>query len=339
MMISSLARLRLAPVLFALLYLMSADASAASLNFTLTTSRPVTVTGLPRLAIDVGGITRYAEYTAGSGTAALTFSYPVQAGDFDANGISLVSPLDLNGGSLTDASGNAATNLAFTAPDTSGIRIQTYTASFVTSPVTAATAAAAAFTIAKAPPGGTFSYNITSSGGPGSVTGSGTITSASQQVTGVDVSSLPPGTLTLAVTVATAAGGTGAARQATVSFDALPPAGYAVSFQAAAVNGANAASTAIQITGGEIGSTYAYSITSSGGGSAVTGSGTVTADPQLVTGLDLSGLADGTLTVSVTLADGFGNAGSAVTATVPKDTLAPTIVSVTPPAAGTYDDL
>ena len=50
-------------------------------------------------------------------------------------------------------------------------------------------------------------------------------------------------------------------------------------------------------------------------------------------------LGDGTLTLSITLTDTLGNAGSAATATVIKDTLAPTIVSVTPPAAGTYDDL
>ena len=317
----------------------SASALAATLNFTLTTNKPVTVTGTPRLAIDVGGVTRYAGYVSGSGTSQLTFGYAVQPRDFDANGIALVSPLDLNGGTLTDSQGNAATNLGFTAPDTSGIRIQTYTASFVTSPINSANANAISFTIAKAPQGATYDYTLTSSGGGGSITGSGTITSASQTVSGVDVSSLPPGTLTLSVTATTASGGTGAARQATAALDALPPAGYAVTFQAASVNAANAASTDIQIAGGEIGASYSFSISSSGGGTPVTGSGTVSADPQAVTGLDLSGLADGTLTASVTLTDGSGNAGTAATSTVTKDTVAPTIVSVTPPAAGTYDDL
>lgn len=303
--------LRRAVAALGALALINASAFAATLDFTLTTSKPVTISGTPRLAIDVGGVTRYADYTAGSGTSQLTFSYQVQPRDFDANGIALVPPLDLNGGTLTDSLGNAATSLAFTAPDTSGVRIQTYTTSFVTSPVTSANASAVSFTIAKAPQGGSFGYTITSSGGAGSVT------------------------------VATAAGGTGAARQATVSFDGLPPSGYAASFQDSTVNAANAASTGIQITGGETGSGYAYTITitSSGGGTPVTGSGTIGADPEQVTGLDLTGLADGTLTVSVTLTDGFGNAGSAVTSTVTKDTVAPAILSVTAPAAGTYDDL
>ena len=325
--------------LLASVSLLTAPADAATLTFTVTTSKPVTVTGTPRLAIDVGGVTRYATYASGSGTSSLTFSYAVQARDFDANGIALVSPLDLNGGSLVDGSGNPATSLGFTLPDTSGVRIQTYTTAFTTSPITSANQSAVGFTIAKAPQGATYDFTITSSGGAGAVTGSGTIASNAQAVTGVDVSGLPAGTLTVAVTVTTVDGGTGALRQATAAFDGLPPTGYAAAFLTGTVTVANSTAAGFQITGGELGSSYSFTISSSGGGTPVTGSGTITADPQQVTGLDLSGLGDGTLTVSVTLADGFGNAGSAVTATATKDTLAPTILSVTPPANGTYDDL
>ena len=330
---------RRAVVLMTSLCLLNATADAATLNFTLTTSEPVTVTGTPRLAIDVGGVTRYATYTAGSGTSSLTFSYAVQARDFDANGIALVSPLDLNGGSLIDSGGTPATNLGFTLPDTSGIRIQTYTTVFTTSPITSANANAVAFTISKAPAGATFNYTITSSGGAGSVTGSGTISGNPQTVTGVDVTSLPPGTLTLSVTITTAQGGTGATRQNTAVLDAVAPTGYSAAFLASVVSLANQSATGFQLSGGEIGASYSFSISSSGGGTPVTGSGTVSADPQQITGLNLSGLGDGTLTVSITLTDPLGNAGSAVTSTVPKDTVAPTIVSVTPPSAGTYDDL
>ena len=318
---------------------LSSSAVAATLNFTLTTSEPVTVTGTPRISVDVGGVTRYATYTAGSGTSALTFSYTVQARDFDANGIALVSPLDLNGGSLVDGYGNPATSLGFTLPDTSGIKIQTYTVSFSATPITSASANAVGFVIAKAPQGASFNYTITSSGGAGSVTGSGTINGNPHTVSGIDVTSLPGGTLTLSVTVTTAVGGTGAARLGTALLDSTPPTGYSVSFLSSAVSSSNSTSTGFQLSGGEIGASYSYSISSAAGGSPVTGTGTVTADPQQITGLDLSGLGDGTLTISITLSDTLGNAGSAVTATVAKDTLAPTIVSVTPPTAGTYDDL
>lgn len=207
--------------------------AAATLNFTVATSEPVIVTGTPRLAIDVGGVTRYATYASGSGSAALTFSYAVQSGDFDANGITLVSPLQLDGGAIIDSVGNPAANLAFTVPDTANLKVQTYTTAFTTSPITNANATAVAFSIAKAPTGATFNYAMTSSGGSGSVTGSGTISGAAQSVSGVDVSALPAGTLTLSVTVSTAAGGTGAARTATAStsftglLDSLPAAAAA----------------------------------------------------------------------------------------------------------------
>ena len=196
----------------ALLLQCAAPSFAATLNFTVNTSRPVTVTGTPRLAIDVGGVTRYATYASGTGTTALSFAYAVQPGDFDANGITLASPVDLNGGNITDIAGNPASNLAFTLPDASALKVQTYTAAFTTNPITSANATAVSFAIAKAPTGATFNYTITSSGGAGSVTGSGTISGVTHTVSGVDVSALPTGTLTLSVTVSTAAGGTGAAR-------------------------------------------------------------------------------------------------------------------------------
>jgi hypothetical protein len=199
-----------------LLCLMLASPVAAdSLSFTVNTSEPVVVTGSPRIVIDIGGVARYATFASGSGTTALTFAYAVQSGDFDANGIALASPLDLNGGALTDLAGNPPSALSFTLPDTSAIKVQTYTASFTTSPITNTNANAVSFAIAKAPTGASFSYAINSSGGAGTVSGSGTVSGATHTVSNVDVSALPSGTLTLAVTVSTAAGGTGAAKAAT----------------------------------------------------------------------------------------------------------------------------
>ena len=206
------------PLLGMLLCLMLASPVAApSLSFTVNTSEPVVVTGTPRLAIYVGGVTHYATYASGTGSSALTFSYAVQAGDFDANGITIATPLDLNGGTLTDLAGNPSTALNFTVPNTSALKVQTYTTSFTTSPITNANASAVSFSITKAPTGASFSYTITSSGGSGSVTGSGTIGGLSHTVSGVDVSSLASGTLTLSVTVSTAAGGAGAAKTATAT--------------------------------------------------------------------------------------------------------------------------
>jgi hypothetical protein len=200
----------------ALLCLLSAKALAANMAFTVTASEPVTVTGTPRIAINVGGVTRYANYVSNTGSA-LTFSYQVQAGDFDPNGISFDTPqLDLNGATITDLAGNPLSNLSFTAPNTSNLKVQTYAAAFTTTPITNLNATAISFAISKAPVGASFNWTISSSGGLGTVTGTGTITASPHTVSGIDVSNLPAGTLTLSVTASNASG-SGAPRTATAT--------------------------------------------------------------------------------------------------------------------------
>jgi Alpha-L-arabinofuranosidase B, catalytic len=206
---------------------------ATSIPLTVNLDQTVIVTGSPRLQLDVGGVTRYAPYASGSGTNTLSFAYPVTAPDFDRDGITLVSPLDVNGGTIRDVNGNDA-DLTFVPPNTSGVRLQSYTVLWTTSPVTAANETATAFDILNAPLGATYNYTITSSGGGGNVTGSGSIAANPQSVTGVDVSSLSSGTLTLSVTV-TNATGTGNAKTNTVSgvftgiLDSLPASAAAYS--------------------------------------------------------------------------------------------------------------
>ncbi len=97
--------------------------AAVTIPLTINMSEAVTVTGTPRVAVDVGGVTRYATYTSGSGTSALTFTLTPQAGDVDLDGIAVSSPVDLNGGTITDLSGNALAVLTFTPPNTSGIKV------------------------------------------------------------------------------------------------------------------------------------------------------------------------------------------------------------------------
>jgi len=102
-------------------------AAPATIDFTVTMSEAANVTGCPancpRIAVTVDGQTRYAEYSAGTGSSSLTFSYAPTIGDLDLDGVTLTSPIDLNGGTITDLNGNAITDLAYTAPDTSGIKI------------------------------------------------------------------------------------------------------------------------------------------------------------------------------------------------------------------------
>ncbi|WP_211236856.1 Ig-like domain-containing protein [Chitinimonas koreensis] len=80
------------------------------LTFTVDASEAVTVDtsgGTPRLVLDIGGVTRYATYVSGSGGSSLVFQYIVQPGDSDTDGIAVGSTLDLNGGTVADAAGNA----------------------------------------------------------------------------------------------------------------------------------------------------------------------------------------------------------------------------------------
>jgi hypothetical protein len=201
-----------------LLCLLPALAGAAPLGFTVATSKAVVVDtsgGVPRVWLDFGGgESRAATYRSGSGTQVLEFAYDIVAGDFAPSGIVAAGEIDLAGGAIRDSAGNPLT-LTFTPPDLSGVKVQTYRAAWTTDPVTAANAASAAFQITKPPPGASFAWEITSDGG-GTLSGSGTIAASPHPVTGLDLSALADGTLTLSVTLTTPAG-TGAARTATVA--------------------------------------------------------------------------------------------------------------------------
>ncbi len=98
-----------------------------TLSFTINTDEAVTVDtsgGTPRLALDVGGTTVYASYVSGSGSSALVFSYTVQAGDTDTDGIT-VGTLQANGGTLTDTAGNSMTLTLNSVGSTSNVLIDT----------------------------------------------------------------------------------------------------------------------------------------------------------------------------------------------------------------------
>lgn len=93
------------------------------LNFVVNYLSAVTVTGTPRLAIDLGGVTRYATYVSGSGTDKLMFRYTVVAADSDMDGITITSPIDLNSGTIVKSSNNVAAGLDFTVPSLTGVLV------------------------------------------------------------------------------------------------------------------------------------------------------------------------------------------------------------------------
>ncbi|WP_136439672.1 Ig-like domain-containing protein [Pacificoceanicola onchidii] len=152
----------------------------------------------------------------------------------------------------------------------------------------------------------------------------------------VDLTPLADGTLNLTADVSDVAGNPATQATAILGKDTVAPSGASVSFTPSSVNGANETSVAFDFASGEVGASFVYQITSSGGGTAVTGSGTLATATDQISGLDLSGLADGTLTLTATLSDPAGNAGTAITDTITKDTVAPSL-AIDNPLAG--DDL
>ncbi|GGF68919.1 Calx-beta domain-containing protein [Mameliella alba] len=331
---------------------------------------------------------------------------------------------------VTDSSGNSSSATTAFLKDTTAPA--GYSGSFDQDPVNIANQAAIGFTFADAEVGPgvtgtdvTFDYTITSDGGGTPVTGSGTITSATQQVTGLDLSGLADGTLTLSVTLTDFKGNTGGAATATAtkdtnapvlaidtpiegddvinaaeaatvvisgtssdlpdgadvaiavtdaasgsvtgtasvtggtwsltldltslsdgalsvtadatdpagnpapqatasaSKDTVAPSGYTATLDDDPVNVANETATGFTFAGAEVGATYAFTITSDGGGAPVTGTGTIATATDQVTGLDLSGLSDGTLTLTVALTDPAGNTGLDATDEALKDATAP----------------
>lgn len=98
-------------------------------NLDITLSHPyqLNIEGSPRLAIDIGGNTVYADFLTGNNTKSIIFRYTVQAGDNDLDGIELPSSIDLNGGSISFAIQGVVTNVETSLPtrNTSGYLVDT----------------------------------------------------------------------------------------------------------------------------------------------------------------------------------------------------------------------
>ncbi len=86
-------------------------ATDENIDVDVTFSRPVNVTGTPRLALGIGTNTRQAQLRAAFG-ATLSFRYQVTADDVDVDGVSIAAgALTLNGGTITAATGGRAARL------------------------------------------------------------------------------------------------------------------------------------------------------------------------------------------------------------------------------------
>ena len=115
-----------------------------------------------------------------------------------------------------------------------------------------------------------------------------------------------------------------------IVIDTTAPAISSVSFDQDPITDANQAAVSFTLSGAETGATAEYSINSNSGGVAVTDSFVVASAGQQIIAVDVSGLNDGTLTLSLTLTDAAGNVSTpAVTDTVTKDANPPAVTTVT----------
>ena len=116
------------------------------------------------------------------------------------------------------------------------------------------------------------------------------------------------------------------ATQFSITADITAPSGYAVALDQDPIFSGNETALSFSFTGFEVGATLDYTISSDGGGASISDSVLVSAAAGSISGLDGSGLGDGTVTLTAALTDVLGNVGADETDTATKDTVDPTIV-------------
>lgn len=82
---------------------------------------PLTGTGT-RIAVNFGGTTKYCSFSSWSSTTEALYVYLLDGTEHDEDGLTVSSPIDLNGGTLKDVAGNNAT-LTFSPPSLSSFRV------------------------------------------------------------------------------------------------------------------------------------------------------------------------------------------------------------------------
>jgi hypothetical protein len=111
-----------------------------------------------------------------------------------------------------------------------------------------------------------------------------------------------------------------------LNIDRTAPFGYGISIDQDVINASNENALSFTFLGAEVGATYNYSIDDEDGGTdAVSGTGTILTVTDQITGIDVSSLADGVLTISVFLTDVASNQGASEIDTVSKDATLPTV--------------
>nr|WP_299385598.1 hypothetical protein [Allomuricauda sp.] len=90
------------------------------------------------------------------------------------------------------------------------------------------------------------------------------------------------------------------------------PSGYTVTIDQDPIDSGNQAAVSFTWAGAEVGAFYDYTFTSDGGGTPVSGFGTIATATDQINGIDLSGLTDGTVTLTAYISNAGGQGSNAL---------------------------
>ena len=272
-----------------------------------------------------GSATPVDDYDALSGTVAIQTGQTNATIIVDPNDDNLteltetvIVTLDTGTGYIVGGSNSATVNII----SEDDVQPSGYTVTIDQDPIDSSNQDEVSFTFSGAPTFLTsYDYTFTSDadGNVASVTGGGLVLSSDQTVSGIDLSSLQDGLITLTVTVSNVLGTEGPETSDTAVKLTTIPSGYTVSFDQDPINQTNENNISFTFSNAEVNASYNYTISSSGGGTNVVGNGPITSLDQQISGIDLSGLGNGTISLSVVLSNTNG-AGAPATATSTKET-------------------
>ncbi|MDC7222950.1 MAG: Ig-like domain-containing protein, partial [Spirochaetales bacterium] len=181
--------------------------------------------------------------------------------------------------------------------------------SIETDPVNASNYETFSFTLTSGEADGTYSYTISDESDNG-VSGSGIFDSTGEvTLEDIDLSDLEDGEISVQVTQTDQAGNSSGIGQDTTDMDKVVPDEPSVTITCSTpVTSSNNDAFSFDVYGGEAGLTYNYTLSTDGGSTTISDSGEFDDDGEFtVEDLDISSLADGTLTVSVYQTDDVGN--------------------------------
>ncbi|UKJ76692.1 DUF4347 domain-containing protein [Azospirillum brasilense] len=296
----------------------------------LSNSTTPTLTGTAEagstVTVTVGGATYSTTATGGNWSINLATDTPTAGSlSLNANGANPISA------TATDASGNvSAPGTQSLVIDTTLPNAPTVTTALSNSTTPTLTGSAEAGSTVTVTVGGATYTTTATNGGTWSIN-----LATATPVTGT-LSLNPNGANPVSATATDAAGNVSAPGTQSLTVDTTAPTAT-VLFEDDSIDAIEQSSAAFTISGGEAGTSFTWTITSAGGGQ-VTGSGVMSGPTMRVTGLDLSGLGDGTLTLTLGLTDPAGNASPPFTAATQKLTAtAEKPAPVAPPPTATVD--